>query len=118
LLVGPAQGDQRDWPWRVRHSAWLLATLPFGLTAWAGFLYIGWRAQRASWLRAAVAYGAGAVLLVTLAAVAPVTNDGNSDTSAWQTRLGITTMVVLWAGGLVHGLLANRHWLRWRSLST
>src|SRR5690606_2835200 len=37
--VGPPP-DARGWGWRLRHSAWVLTALPFGLTTWAGFLYV------------------------------------------------------------------------------
>ncbi|MGH9228026.1 MAG: serine/threonine-protein kinase [Acidimicrobiales bacterium] len=105
------------WPWRLRHSAWLLAALPFGLTTWAGFLYIGLRANTSAWRQAAGGYGIGAAVLLTLILTAPVDATGNTDLDTWQNTTGVILMLVLWLGGLVHSLVANRHWLRWRATS-
>jgi serine/threonine protein kinase len=105
----------RSWGWRLRHSAWMLAALPAGLTTWAGFLYIGLRAGRRSWLRAAAGYGAAAVVICVLAVLSPVQPDGQVDMGAWQSIVGSTVMAATWIGGGAHAVVADRTWLRWRS---
>jgi eukaryotic-like serine/threonine-protein kinase len=103
----------RGWSWRLGQSAWVLAALPCGLTTWAGFLYVGLRAGRASWLWTAGAYWAGAALIVVLAVISPTDAEGNADMGSWQSQVGVTALVVVWFGGLVHALLVNRSYLRW-----
>jgi hypothetical protein len=102
----------RGWRPRLGQSAWVLAALPFGLTTWAGFLYVGLRARRPSWLWTAGAYGVGAVLVVVLAVTSPTDADGQADMGAWQSQVGVTMLVVLWFGGLAHALVVNRSYLR------
>jgi hypothetical protein len=43
---------------RLRSKAWLLLTIPLGLTTWAAFVYIGIRARRVQWLAFAALYAA------------------------------------------------------------
>jgi hypothetical protein len=62
-----------------------------------------------------VAYGAGALLLLVLMIATPTDADGDVDPGTWQDNLGTTVLMVLWIGGFVHALFANRHWLRWRA---
>lgn len=107
----------RSWRWSVRHSAWVLMSVPFGLTTWAGFLYIGSSARRRVWLWSAGIYGAGAVLLLVLMLTTPTDALGEPNPDSWQDKLGTVTMMVLWVGGFAHALLANRYWLRWRAAS-
>jgi hypothetical protein len=98
---------------RLKQSVWLLAALPFGLTTWAGFLAVGLQARRASWLWTAGGYGAGAVLMIVLAAISPTDADGKADMGSWQNQAGAALLVVLWIGGLAHALVVNRSYLRW-----
>jgi serine/threonine protein kinase len=107
----------RSWGWRLRRSAWVLTSLPFGLTTWVGFLFVGLSAQRSSWLWAAGAYAAGAGLLLVLILATPTDSTGAPTPGSWQDTLSATTMAILWVGGFVHALLANRRWLRWRAAS-
>jgi Protein kinase domain len=108
-----AGGPPRSLGWRLRRSAWLLLALPFGLTTWIGFMYVGLRANRKSWLRAAAAYGAGVVVMLAFAIAAPEDPDGQA--TGWQNTVGTILLVVIWFGGMAHALAANVTWLRWRS---
>ena len=94
----------------------MLAALPFGLTTWIGFLYIGLRADRRAWLWAAGGYGAAALSILVLAAVSPVEPDGRSADGAWQSTVGAIVLATTWFGGCVHALVANRAWLDRRVL--
>jgi len=87
----PVPAAPGSWPWRLLHSAWVLTSLPLGLTTWAGFLYIGMRTRRARWLWAAGAYAVGAVLFIVLAIATPTDAAGEADPDSWQDKLGLTT---------------------------
>jgi hypothetical protein len=84
-----------------------------GGSTWAGFLAVGLQARRASWLWTAGGYGAGAVLMIVLAAISPTDADGKADMGSWQNQAGAALLVVLWIGGLAHALVVNRSYLRW-----
>lgn len=115
---GAAPARRPPWTWYARESLWLLAALPFGLTTWAGFLAVGLRAKRDPWVWAAIAYAVGAVVLVTLAVVAPVDEDGKTVVGSWENTAGIVVLAVLWFGGIAHSLVVHRTWLRLRSAAT
>lgn len=110
--LAPQPVARPTWPWRIRQSAWVLTSLLFGFTTWAGFLYIGTRARRRRWLVAAAVYGVAAVALFELAASSPM--DAHAKyVDSWQNSLGMLVMFTLWPAGLIHALLANRAWLTW-----
>ncbi|HEX5365947.1 MAG TPA: serine/threonine-protein kinase [Acidimicrobiales bacterium] len=113
-VTGPP-ARARPWTWRLRHSAWMLAALPLGLTTWAGFLYIALRSGRRAWGWAAGAYGVAVIAVLVLAATSPVGADGRSDAGSWQSTLGAAVLVATWLVGCAHALIANRRWLGWRS---
>jgi DNA uptake protein ComE-like DNA-binding protein len=98
---GPAAARGRS---RFREKAWLLLTLPVGLTTWAAFLYIGIRARRRRWLTWAGVYLAGVVVWLVLDAPA---NPGS-------TAQGIAAAVALatWIGGGVHALVVSNDAVR------
>jgi hypothetical protein len=116
--AAPVPARRPPWTWYARESLWLLAALPFGLTTWAGFLAIGLRAKHDPWVWTAIVYGVGAVVLVTLAIVAPVDGSGDTVSGAWENAAGAIVMVVLWFGGIAHSLVVHRTWLRLRSAAT
>jgi DNA uptake protein ComE-like DNA-binding protein len=89
---------------RFREKAWLLLTLPVGLTTWAAFLYIGIRARRRRWLAWAGVYLAGVAVWLVLDAPA---NPGS-------TAQGIAAAVALatWIGGGVHALVVSNDAVR------
>lgn len=105
----------RGWWWALRHSLWVLAALPLGLTTWVGFIYVGARADRRAWLWAGAAYTVAAVAIVAFAATSPEAPDGNVDMSAWQSTAGVIVLMATWFGGCAHALVANVTWLRWRA---
>lgn len=111
----PASSRGRGW--RLRHSAWMLAALPLGLTTWVGFLYIGLRANRRPWLWSAGVYAAAAVAILVLAAISPEGPDGRADMGSWQSTVGVILLMTTWVGGCGHALVADPMWLRWRSRS-
>jgi FtsH-binding integral membrane protein len=63
---------------RFRSRAWLLLTIPLGLTTWAAFLYIGIRARRAQWLAFAALYAALAGWIVL-----DTPNDPSDSAKSW-----------------------------------
>ncbi|OCB93115.1 uncharacterized protein SRCM101294_03531 [Bacillus amyloliquefaciens] len=55
--------------WEVLHSWWLLLTLvPFALTAFLAFFYIGYRAKNKKWLK----YGLIYFIILAIAFVLPL----------------------------------------------
>ena len=102
----------REKPWRERNSMWLLPTIACcGLLTWASFLYIGIRSRRRSWLAAAAGYGVATIIYLAIVNSTPEAADGTADTSGWRGTAGMIYILVVWVGGCVHALLANRHWL-------
>jgi len=90
----------RATPARFRGKAWLLfAVVPFGLTTWAAFLYIGIRARRPRWLAWAAVYAAGLAAFLALD-----TADGrNGAVAAAAAVIGLLT----WFGGGVHATVVS-----------
>jgi DNA uptake protein ComE-like DNA-binding protein len=94
----PRQKDASRWgtAW-FRGRAWLLlAVIPFGLTTWAAFLYIGIRARRPRWLAWAAVYAA---LLAAYLAI-DATAGNNAAAAVVAAFLG----VLAWIGGGVHAV--------------
>lgn len=98
-------GDGGGQRWRRRGNRyWLLAALcGFGLTTWAGFLYIGVRSGRRAWQIAAGLYAVAAVALAYLA----VTRSDLPVLVEWL------LLLALWAGGSIHAVVADRRWQAW-----
>jgi DNA uptake protein ComE-like DNA-binding protein len=83
-----------------RGKAWLLFTVvPFGLTTWAAFLYIGIRARRPGWLAWAAVYTAGLAAFLVLGNV----DDSNGAVGAATAIVGLLT----WFGGFVHAMVVS-----------
>src|SRR5690348_14196695 len=95
--------------WRLRHSIWLLAPiLGFGMLTWAAFLYIGTKAKRWDWLVAGIVYAiATAVTFYFI--------DGTEGPQGHENEWTGSAALAIWLAGIVHGLLSNKGWLRWRS---
>ncbi len=83
----------------LRARAWLLLTLPLGLTTFAAFAYIGVRARRRRWLAWAGVYLA--TLAGWLVLSAP---EHPSDTAQ---GVGAVLWLVTWIGGGVHALVVS-----------
>ncbi len=104
--VTPAQ-RLRDRGWRLRHSLWLLGpTLGVSLLTGAAFLYIGIKARRRAW------WIPGIVYVLTLGVGFSLA--GGAETSVrsdWSAGI----LAAVWIGGIIHALLVNKDWLRWRA---
>lgn len=102
----PAQrlSDRR---WRLRHSLWLLGPiLGASLLTGVAFLYIGIKARRRAWWIVGIGY---VVVLGIGASLAD--SDVTSTRSDWSAGI----LATVWIGGMVHALLVNKDWLRWRA---
>lgn len=84
--------------------AWLLLTIPLGLTTWAAFLYIGIRARRGQWLAFAALYAA------TLAAwiVLDTPDHPSNPAEGWGAGLALLT----WIGGGIHAIAVSNDAVR------
>jgi DNA uptake protein ComE-like DNA-binding protein len=87
-----------------RGKAWLLLTVPIGLTTWAAFLYIGIRARRAQWLAWTVVY------LATLAGWLALSAH-HHETGAEQ-ALGAVLWLGTWVGGGIHAFAVSDEAMR------
>ena len=85
--------EETSW---FHHKAWLLLTVPLGLTTWAAFLYVGIRARRPQWIGFAALYAATMVGYLIL------------DTPAHPSgpAMGVAAALALlnWIGGGIHAL--------------
>ena len=88
----------------LRAKAWLLLTLPLGITTFAAFLYIGIRARRRRWLAWAGVYLA--TLAGWLVLSAPEHTSGTAD------GVGAVLWLVTWIGGGVHALVVSNDAVR------
>jgi DNA uptake protein ComE-like DNA-binding protein len=83
----------------LRAKAWLLLTLPLGITTFAAFGYIGIRARRRRWLVWAGVYLATLAGWLVLAAP--------EHTSSTADGVGAVLWLVTWVGGGVHALVVS-----------
>ncbi len=82
-------------PGRFRGKAWLLlAVIPFALTTWAAFVYIGIRARRPRWLAWAAVYAAMLVAYLVIDTTAQHSNAAAAAAAA----IGL----LAWIGGGAH----------------
>ena len=101
--------------WRVRNSSWLLSPiLAVGMGTGASFIYIGVKARKRQWIIAGMAYAAMlAAYLIWHNAVSDGVSGKGTATGAEENASWI--LIITWVAGIVHGLLANREWLRWKA---
>ncbi|WP_433078651.1 helix-hairpin-helix domain-containing protein [Dactylosporangium sp. CA-052675] len=94
--------------WRLRNSWWvLLVVLGLGCLSGTGFLYIGITARRPAWWGIGVAY-----LVLPWSALVAINRLGED--SQLSTALAVAYFA-LWFAGIVHALILNGSWLRWRA---
>ncbi|MER7591805.1 helix-hairpin-helix domain-containing protein [Micromonospora sp. NPDC127501] len=94
--------------WRIRHSLWLLLPVAgCGFLAGAGFLYVGLRARRPAWWIAGIVY-----LVIGWTSFATV---GEADKTSTLSTVAAVVLMTLWVASIVHGLVINPSWLRWRA---
>lgn len=91
-------------PPRFRAKAWLLLTLPLGLTTFAAFGYIGIRARRRRWLAWAGVYAATLAGWLVL--------DTPAHPSGAARGLGAALWLVTWVGGGVHAVVVSNDAVR------
>lgn len=94
--------------WRLRNSWWvLLVILGLGCVGSAGFFYIGITARKPAW------WGVGIVYLVLPWAALVAINRLGED--APVTSWIAVGYFVLWFESIIHALVVNGSWLRWRA---
>lgn len=89
---------------RFRSRAWLLLTIPLGLSTWAAFLYIGIRARRAQWLAFAALYAATLGGWIAL--------DTPNHPSSTAQGLGAGLALLTWIGGGIHAIAVSNDAVR------
>jgi len=89
---------------RLRGKAWLLLCLPFGLTTFAAFLYIGIRAHRPRWL---VWSGVYAATLAGWLVLDTPAKPGNT-----AQGVAVVLALITWIGGGVHALVISNDAVR------
>ncbi|GAA3288632.1 helix-hairpin-helix domain-containing protein [Dactylosporangium vinaceum] len=94
--------------WRLRNSWWVLLTiLGVGCLGGSGFLYIGITARKPLWWTFGIAY-----LVLPWAGLVAINRLGED--SQLSTAIAVAYFV-LWFASVVHALILNGSWLRWRA---
>jgi len=91
--------------WRARHSLWL--GIPLVGLPWLSFLYMGLTARRPAWIVAAATYFAAAGGSLALI-----------QAGGWLPVLGLLLALATWGTGLVHSVVSNSAWLRFKAAFT
>ncbi|MEV8514787.1 helix-hairpin-helix domain-containing protein [Dactylosporangium sp. NPDC051484] len=94
--------------WRLRNSWWVLLTiLGLGCLSGSGFLYVGITARRPAWWITGVAY-------FVLAWSGLVAINRLPQESGVSSAIAVGYFL-LWFASIVHALILNGSWLRWRA---
>jgi hypothetical protein len=83
----------------LRAKTWLLLCLPFGVTTWAAFLYIGIRARRPRWLAWAGVYAGAFAGFVAL--------ENPAHPSETAKSVAFVLLLAAWVGGGVHAIAVS-----------
>ena len=97
--------QERSFFWRMRHSWYILLTLPMGVTSFLAFAYIGVRGRRIRWMVAAVFYFG--VMVWLFSREGPVDAQGNATMPDWA-GFGVFAM---WIVSFIHAVRARRLFL-------
>lgn len=104
-----------DRKWRLRHSVWMLGPiLGFGFITWASFLYVGVKARRRDWVIAGVSYAIVVGVLFYFIDGTQPPSDAAAPSDDWVGG----ALLAVWVAGIVHAILSNKSWLRWRARNT
>ncbi|WP_426506284.1 helix-hairpin-helix domain-containing protein [Dactylosporangium sp. McL0621] len=107
-MIGRTEPSPASLGWRLRNSWWvLLVVLGVGCLGGTGFLYIGITARRPAWWGLGVAY-----LVLPWAGLVAINRLGED--SQVSTAIAVTYFA-LWFASIVHALVLNGSWLRWRA---
>ncbi|MFG2043191.1 ComEA family DNA-binding protein [Dactylosporangium sp. NPDC048998] len=94
--------------WRLRNSWWVLLTiLGLGCLSGSGFLYVGITARRPAWWIIGVTYFV--LAWSGLVAINRLPRDSQLSTAI------AVGYFALWFASIVHALILNGSWLRWRA---
>ncbi|MFI7026067.1 ComEA family DNA-binding protein [Micromonospora sp. NPDC049900] len=101
-----AANPAASWKWRMLHSWWLLLPI-VGMSCLGGFgfLFVGLKARRAAWWISGIAY-----LVLGWTAFILVGELGETVTD-WA----VGGVLAIWVTSIVHALVINPAWLRWRA---
>ena len=109
----PGDAQLADRGWRVRHSLWLLAPLlGCGAFSFVGFLYCAIRVGTRRWWLVATFWTLASVAVWTMAIV-----QGETGRSGPYDDIGAVLLIVVYLAAIVHALILNRDYLRWRATS-
>lgn len=81
---------------RPRRWVWFLLALPFGLTTWAMYLYLGLRTGGRKWFTLAAVVGAAMILGFIFTA------QGNQNSNSTINNIGVAMILGVWIGGIAH----------------
>ncbi len=95
--------------WRLTHSLWILWTLPFGLSSWISFFYIGIRVRQMKWIISGLIY---TIPLIIGMLIGPTSDyliiiSGNSGLSDLQYGF----IIVIWIVSMIHAFLVRNEYL-------
>jgi len=106
-VVPPRSGPARL-GWRVVHSLWLLfPILSLGCLSAAGFLYVGLRARRPSWWIPGIVYSVLTNICFWVT--------GETSSEPLSTVLVSLLVFLIWPASIVHAVIINVSWLKWRA---
>ena len=98
--------------WEIINSWWILLTLPFGLSSWAAFLYIGLTAKQRKWI------SWGAVYSIAFTASMVIGSDPSLEyfilvpENSWVANLRDFIVIGLWLISMFHAFYIRNEYLR------